>query len=131
MVISTEKQPKRLVQWCHGSPGIITSLESFPKDIDQNFETLLENAGELIWHAGPLKKGVSLCHGTDGNGFAFLQLYERTNKKIWLDRARKFAMHAIEQSNNRNTLFTGDLGLAMYLLSCIKEDGKFPMLDFL
>jgi lantibiotic modifying enzyme len=127
--IESLKMP--LVQWCHGSPGIITSLESFPKNIDPEFEKLLVGAGELVWHAGPLKKGVGLCHGTDGNGLAFLQLFERTEDKKWLERARKFAMHAMDQRNGRYTLFTGELGLAMYLMGCINEEGKFPVLDYI
>ena len=30
--------------------------------------------GELTWQAGPLAKGAGLCHGTAGNGYAFLKL---------------------------------------------------------
>ncbi len=32
-----------------------------------------------------------------GNGYAFLKLLARTGDELWLDRARAFAMHAIEQ----------------------------------
>lgn len=129
--LSTEREKLPLVQWCHGSPGVINSLESFPKDINEDLEKLMTNAGELVWHAGPLKKGVALCHGTDGNGISFLQLFERTSDQKWLDRARKFAMHAIGQRNGRYTLFTGELGLAMYLMACVKKEGKFPILDYI
>jgi len=129
--LSTERKNLPLVQWCHGSPGVINSLESFPKNIDKNLEKLITNAGELVWHAGPLKKGVALCHGTDGNGISFLQLFERTGDQKWLDRARKFAMHAIDQRNGKYTLFTGELGLAMYLIACVKKDSRFPILDFI
>lgn len=122
-------ETKWLVQWCHGAPGVITSLGFFPKDFDLEFEIILEKAGELIWKAGPLNKKIALCHGTDGNGFAFLKLYKRTGKEVWLDRARQFAMHAIEQRNERFTLYTGELGLALYLMSCITGDDQFPMLD--
>ena len=131
-ILKSEKMTKLpILQWCHGSPGVITSLESFPKNQDEKIEQLLVGAGELVWKAGPLKKGIALCHGTDGNGYAFLQLYKRTNDSKWLDRARQFAMHAIEQRNGRFTLFTGELGLAMYLISCIESDSKFPMLDYI
>jgi hypothetical protein len=55
------------VQWCHGAPGIITTLgDLIPLD-------LAIGAGELTWRAGPLRKGAGLCHGTAGNGFAFLR----------------------------------------------------------
>jgi hypothetical protein len=45
-------------------------------------------AGELTWRAGPLVKGPGLCHGTAGNGYAFLKLFQRTEDDLWLDRAR-------------------------------------------
>ena len=60
--------------------------------------------GELTWRAGPLRKGANLCHGTAGNGYAFLALLERTGDERWLTRARAFAMHAagqVERSRSR------------------------------
>ena len=83
-------------------------------------------------------KGPGLCHGTAGNGYAFLKLLDRTENEQWLERARKFAMHAIEQSERhveqygrfRHSLWTGDIGLAIYLWSCIHADSGVPTLDF-
>ena len=43
------------------------------------FDALLLDAGRFTWAAGPLTKGSNLCHGTGGNGYAFLKLYRRTN----------------------------------------------------
>ena len=83
-------------QWCHGAPGIVASLATLAPNDDQ-LADLLVAGGELTWQAGPLKKGAGLCHGTAGNGYAFLKLFERTGDELWLDRARAFAMHAIEQ----------------------------------
>ncbi|EQC47560.1 LanC-like protein [Bacteriovorax sp. Seq25_V] len=119
---------KPLSQWCHGAPGIVNSLKLFPKH-DTVVEDLLVKAGELIWRAGPLTKGIGICHGTDGNGFSFLQLYKRTGNEIWLDRARKFAMHCLPQRKNEYTLFTGDVGLALYLIACLEKTDNFPFLD--
>tara|TARA_B100000749_G_scaffold122825_1_gene93768 strand:- start:10512 stop:11675 length:1164 start_codon:yes stop_codon:yes gene_type:complete len=120
-----------MVQWCHGSPGVITSLGGYSKNASAALESLLLKGGELIWKAGPLKKGVSICHGTDGNGYAFLKLYRRTGEVQWLNRARAFAMHAIENRSDRYTLWTGDVGLACYLISCIEKTDKLPGLDFI
>ena len=39
-------------------------------------------AGELIWERGLLKKGNGLCHGTAGNGYAFIHLYQVSSKQI-------------------------------------------------
>jgi hypothetical protein len=83
------------VQWCHGAPGIVTSLATVAPD-DAAFTELLEAGGELTWQAGPLVKGAGLCHGTAGNGIAFLSLHRRTGDERWLERARRFAVHALE-----------------------------------
>ena len=123
-------QPRR-TQWCHGAPGMVTSLG------DLLDEDLALAGGELVWRAGPLAKGAGLCHGTAGNGYAFLKLFGRTGDELWLDRARAFGMHALEQvererrkdGRGRYTLFTGDIGAALYLKSCIAAEPAFPTLD--
>ena len=91
----------------------------------------------MTWRAGPLGKGANLCHGTAGNGYSFLKLLERTGDELWLHRARAFAMHAIDQveharvehGRGRHTLWTGDLGTALYLAGCIDATAAFPTLD--
>jgi lantibiotic modifying enzyme len=89
-----ERFPTR-AQWCHGAPGVVTSLATLPRD--DATDDLLEAAGELVWQAGLLRKGPGLCHGTAGNGCSFLALHARTGEARWLDRARAFAMHSLEQ----------------------------------
>jgi hypothetical protein len=123
-----------LMQYCHGAPGIVVCLGRFPGD---EIVPLLLAGGEAIWAAGPLRKGSNLCHGTSGNGYAFLSLFERTADSTWLRRARSFAMHAINQfeadaahfGDLRYSLWTGDLGLAVYLWDCIRGRGAFPTID--
>ena len=117
------------VQWCHGAPGMITSLG------DHLDEDLALAGGELTWRAGPVAKGASLCHGTAGNGYALLTLFERTGDERWLDRARRFAVHSIaqveaaraEHGMSRYSLWTGDLGTALYLGDCIDGAGRLPL----
>jgi len=126
--------PKMLVQWCHGAPGIVTSLSALP---DPRLDELLAAAAELTWAAGPLQKGAGLCHGTAGNGYALLKLFKRSGDPRWLDRARSFAMHAMAQSDRmaeeygqrRHSLWTGDPGVACYSWSCIVGDDALPNLD--
>ncbi len=65
-------------------------------------ETLLVEGGQFTWAAGPLAKGSNLCHGTGGNGYAFLKLYRQTKDLIWLERARAFAMTAIANARRSN-----------------------------
>jgi len=116
-------------QWCHGAPGIVATLAHL---VDGE---LAVAGGELTWRAGPLRKGANLCHGTAGNGYAFLALLAATGDERWLARARAFAMHAagqVEQSRSasghgRHTLWTGDLGTGLYLADCIDGEGALPL----
>jgi hypothetical protein len=119
------------VQWCHGAPGIVATVgDLVPPD-------LLLGGAELTWRAGPLAKGAGLCHGTGGNGYALLRAHAVTGDELWLDRARRFAMHALEQvertretyGRGRFTLFTGDVGAALYARSCLDADPRFPIMD--
>ena len=128
-----------LVQWCHGAPGIVTGLTDFPRATSPEMEDMLVKAGTTVWKAGPLKKGGGLCHGTAGNGYAFLALHRRTGDAIWLDRARSFATHAIMQQERmrqqygrrRYTLWTGDPGVAVYAWHCLTGSGGLPGLEIL
>jgi hypothetical protein len=126
-------QPVR-TQWCHGAPGIVSSLAALPSHPE--LDRILAAGGELVWHAGPLVKGAGLCHGTAGNGFAFLALFARTGDEIWLDRARAFAMHALAQVDRQREqhgrgwfgLWTGDIGTALYACQCVDGDPTMPAL---
>lgn len=120
---------KLRVQWCHGAPGVVCALAGAPKHA--KLDALLLAAGELTWAAGPLKKGAGLCHGTAGNGWAFLKLHKRTRDTKWLERARRFAMHAIAQRTGARGLYEGDLGVALYVRACIDVDDRWPLLDVL
>lgn len=122
-------------QWCHGAPGIVASLAPVAPQ-DRRLTEVLVAGGELTWRAGPLAKGPGLCHGTAGNGYALLGLFERTQDELWLARARAFAMHAAEQvertraayGRGRHTLWTGDLGTALHLGSCVTATAGMPTL---
>lgn len=132
-------RPKMLMQWCHGAPGVVTAFADYPTGRSPTLDALLLAAGEAIWRAGPLEKGAGVCHGTAGNGYAFLALHRRSGDRLWLDRARAFAMHAITQSRDsqehhgrgRYTLWTGDAGVAVYLWHCLKGAGGLPALETL
>ena len=122
------------LQWCWGgAPGIITAAAAY---LD---EELLLAGAELTWQAGPhgSEKGPSICHGTAGNGYAFLKTFERTGDERWRERARRFAMHALEQverlradrGRGRYSLWTGDLGVALYVADCLEGRGAYPLFD--
>ena len=129
--------PRVRTQWCHGAPGIVSSLASIAPQSEELTELLLAG-GELVWCAGPLVKGpgpLSRHRGERATGVP--KLFERTGDELWLDRAREFAMHALEQvermrgtyGRGRYTLWTGDPGTALYLHSCLTATAAFPTLD--
>ncbi len=125
-----------LLQFCHGSPGVVACLARLMGD-DLNFDQLMLNAGELIWKAGPLAKGAGFCHGTSGNGWAFLKLFEATKNEMWLDRAKTFAACAVKQSEQRTldygdrrySLWTGDHGVAFFTDACVSHSFSIPGLE--
>lgn len=133
---SLDAYPPIRLQWCHGSPGMVFGLGLLPSAPE--LDEVLQEGGELTWRAGPLQKGPGLCHGTAGNGFAFLTLYRRTGDQLWLERARSFAMHALEQvergrtenGRGRFSLWTGDIGAALFAWQCISGDASFPTIDW-
>jgi hypothetical protein len=121
------------LQWCSGAPGIVISAADY---LD---EELLLAGAELVWHAGPHgdEKGYGICHGTAGNGYALLRTFERTGDERWLDRARRFAVHALEQAERlkgtrgrrRYSLWTGDVGAALFAADCLDARARYPILD--
>ncbi len=121
------------LQWCTGTPGVLAGAWDY---LD---EDLLFAGAELIWHAGAHcdEKGHGLCHGTSGNGFALLKAFARTGDERWLERARRFAVHALAQAERiatangrrRYSLFTGDVGTALFAAACLDLDARFPIID--
>jgi hypothetical protein len=121
------------LQWCTGAPGILAGAWEYLDD------ELVRAGAELIWQAGAHRdvKGHGLCHGTSGNGFALLKAFARTGDELWLERARRFAVHALGQSerlavanhSRRYSLFTGDVGTALFAAACIDPDARYPIID--
>jgi hypothetical protein len=116
------------LQWCAGAPGVVSAARGY---LD---EDLLLGGAELVWQAGAPRdeKGHGICHGTSGNGFALLAAFERTQDELWLDRARRFAMHALAQAERlpgRYSLFTGGAGTALFAAACLEGDARHPVLE--
>ncbi|HKD93665.1 MAG TPA: lanthionine synthetase LanC family protein [Gaiellaceae bacterium] len=116
------------LQWCASGPGIVSLARDY---LD---EELLLAGAELVWQAGAPgdEKGHGICHGTSGNGFALLAAFERTQDELWLDRARRFALHALAQAQRRPgrySLFTGGAGTALFAAACLDGDARYPVLE--
>ena len=123
------------VQWCAGAPGIVIAASEY---LD---EDLLLAGAELVWRAGPhaMEKGPCICHGTAGSGYALLAAFSRTGDERWLGRARRFAMHALEQvergraerGRGRYSLWTGDTGAALFAADCLDSTTAYPVVGSL
>jgi hypothetical protein len=116
------------LQWCAAAPGIVSAARHY-----LDAELLLAGA-ELVWRAGPpgAEKGHGICHGTSGSGFALLAAFERTQDEVWLERARRFAVHALAQAASlpgRYSLFTGGAGTALYAAACLEADARYPVFE--
>jgi hypothetical protein len=116
------------VQWCAGAPGIVTTAAAY---LD---EELLLAGAELSRRSGPasMEKGSGICHGTASQGYAFLTAFERTGDEGWLEDARRFAVHALGQVRRRGrgrySLWTGDVGVALYAADCLDATVRYPFL---
>jgi Lanthionine synthetase C-like protein len=123
------------LQWCHGGAGVVASAAAY---LD---EELLLAGAELVWRAGPhsMEKGPGICHGTAGNGYALLKTFERTGDERLLERARQFAVHAlgqverwrVERRRGRYSLWSGDLGVALFAADCLDARTQVPIVDTL
>jgi hypothetical protein len=116
------------LQWCASGPGVVSAARDY---LD---EELLLAGADLVWRAGAPgdEKGHGICHGTSGNGFALLAAFERTQDEVWLERARRFAMHALAQARRmpgRYSLFTGGAGTALFAAACLAGDAGYPVLE--
>lgn len=63
----------KLVQFCHGAPGVVASLDQikgyFPAQKDK-IESAIKRGRECILERGLLTKEPCLCHGISGNALA-------------------------------------------------------------
>jgi lantibiotic modifying enzyme len=131
--LSRPRDGRIVLQWCTGAPGVLAGAWDY---LD---EELVLAGAELVWRAGAHRdeKGHGLCHGTSGNGFALLKAFARTGDERWLERAQRFAVHALAQAERiatangrrRYSLFTGDVGTALFAAACLDADPRFPIVD--
>jgi len=70
----------RLVQFCHGAPGFVTSLMAIKGCFSDaklriKIDEAIERGRTCIWERGLLTKDPNLCHGIAGNALAF-EIYD-------------------------------------------------------
>jgi len=107
----------RLVQVCHGGPGIVISLLSirshFPK-LQSRIDRCIEKGRAAIKERGLLTKEPCLCHGISGNALAL----EQDDFEHFLSFTTGHEMKAMEKdgmmekSDDPSGLWTGEAGRA-------------------
>ncbi|KAH9961482.1 hypothetical protein BC827DRAFT_1383826 [Russula dissimulans] len=119
----------RLVQFCHGAPGVITSLMSlrhyFP-NLRERIDSAILRGQACILARGILTKESCLCHGTSGNALALegdaLECLMNHTTAAMMARMEEEGLW--EQSDNPEGLYTGEAGRAWAWAVVDREVGK-------
>ncbi|KAF2203557.1 hypothetical protein GQ43DRAFT_447350 [Delitschia confertaspora ATCC 74209] len=107
----------RLVQFCHGAPGIVASLLSIKKHfpaLHDRIERAINKGRECIWERGLLTKEPCLCHGITGNALALegeqLEHFLTYTTGHQIKSMEKDGM--LEKSDDPSALWCGEAGRA-------------------
>jgi hypothetical protein len=107
----------RLVQFCHGAPGVISSLLSlrpyFP-DLHDRIDKVISRARSCVWERGLLTKEPCLCHGITGNALALKdEQFEHFMTYTTGHEIRSMAKDGmLEKSADPSALWCGEAGRA-------------------
>lgn len=98
-MLSAQGRQAASVLWFPDPEGqcLVTPTENLPVTAPRPSQVFREEkylkdaveCSDVIWQRGLLRKGYGLCHGTAGNGYAFLSLYHLTQDRKYLYRACK------------------------------------------
>ncbi|KAJ9588248.1 hypothetical protein L9F63_018412, partial [Diploptera punctata] len=125
----------KLVQWCHGAPGVVFLFaEAYKVFGDKKYLETALKCGEVVWKRGVLKKGYSICHGVAGNAYTFLVLYQLTGDVKHLYRSCRFAewcypygKHQYQVPDRPLSLFEGFAGVIYFLVDLQEpKEARFP-----
>ena len=108
------------LQWCHGAPGIVVAAAPY---LDEELVARGRGAHLASRRASRRRREPGSATARRGTGTRCCTAFERTGDERWLERARRFAVHALAQvrrqraarGRGRYSLCTGDLGVALYL----------------
>jgi hypothetical protein len=115
--ISTPPGPDLILEVCHGSPGIVISLECikqyFP-NLQEKIAQAIQRARDDILERGLLTNEPCLCHGISGNALALDGLdFERFLSCTTGDEIEALDRDGIlVKSDNPSGLWTGQAGRA-------------------
>ena len=107
----------RLVQFCHGAPGVITSLlsiRSYFPNLQDKIDRAIRKGRDTILERGLLTKEPCLCHGISGNALAL----EDKEFEHFLTYTTGHEIKAMEKDNmmekadDPSSLYCGEAGRA-------------------
>ncbi|RMZ86861.1 hypothetical protein DV736_g5916, partial [Chaetothyriales sp. CBS 134916] len=120
---SSSSSSDHLVQFCHGSPGIVASLQTIaaqphllPASLQCAIESAIQRAQPDLAARGLLIKDPCLCHGVPTNAFALVsdsqfEQYLALTASTQLE-ANSAWMRKAGQSSDFVGLYTGEAGRA-------------------
>ena len=130
---SLGSQLDQLVQWCHGSPGLVPLLTAMHDKVGGTFLQDAIRCATPVWQRGLLRKGHGLCHGTTGNAYAFLDMYQQTEDPTWLGKAVHYTEWSMKQKDVSNNyekdmkLFDGLAGVIYFYCDMLHpKSAAFP-----
>lgn len=133
-------QPRYMLAWCHGAPGIgLARLRAFKLLQDPAYKAELEKAihstnASIQSNSSPTIS-YTICHGVGGNAMLLLEAYRELKDNAYLQAAIEGAKAGIElrkkngkyfpglaQALNQEdkSLFMGNAGVGYFYLQCLK-----------
>ena len=119
--------------WCNGSAGPVFLFTLAHRLLGHpEWLRLAELAAWNNWDAP--RTATTLCCGTAGRAYALLAFYKHTGLAEWLSRARALANHAasraVATSQRRNSLWKGELGVAVLVADLASpENARMPFFE--
>eukprot|EP01031_Cornospumella_fuschlensis_P026168 gene26168-31598_t len=133
---SVGSQSDRLVQWCHGAPGVLPVLVELIKhpEILENGNVLheIQNAVLVVQQRGLLRKGLGLCHGIAGNMYTLLEAQARSPSRISEETIQSYLLCMLNYTTLRDngimgvgdaefSLFEGQAGALVCLVDYLES----------
>lgn len=107
---SRDSQSDKLVQWCHGAPGMLLLLleiyntmqdSGHPQQAElEELRAVIGAAAQVVAERGMLTKWLGLCHGMGGNGLVLLlccRILKRPYPALFLQQQ---ALHEQEEERD-------------------------------
>jgi hypothetical protein len=106
------------IHFCHGAPGVVTSLESIKKffpSLRPRVDAAIAAGRKCIWERGLLTKEPCLCHGISGNALCLAKDKEVEHFLTYTTPSEIRAMEddgMLEKSDDPAGLWMGEAGRA-------------------